>query len=264
MRVVIRVGTLPPYVAVSGLLHVGLVVGGLLIAHAFKSDLVLEPSMSVQLVGAIPGSEAVTPTVAPPAAAPVTPKPEPEPEKPEPVVVPPPEPEPVKDDKPVDVVPDESPDDDEEEEPEQEDPPPPPPRQEQPDEPAEDPADAPSAYDQPGAAAESLGGESGVAGVEGIGDQFNWYKVQLVASLRRAWRRPYLAGIRQPLEVPITFVMLRDGRILTYELGASSGVYEMDESVRAALRDAKLPPMPPALSGDRKTIRTAFVLFPQE
>ena len=137
--------------------------------------------------------------------------------------------------------------------------------------PREDPPPNPTPTETPTESNASGGGavgpaaeETGLGEFEGIAEEFTWYRLQLIGALRRAWRQPTIPGLRDPLEVEVRFELLRNGAISNPQLTGPSGVSSMDRSVFRALVEASLPPMPPAMDGNVKKIRTVFVLYPED
>lgn len=180
-----------------------------------------------------------------PAQAPARPVAEPEPPKPKPE----PEPEPVE--AAGDVVHSKR----AEPTPPKEDPEPAPPRDP---EPAEDPADG-------GGSTERVGDST--AGVQAAGEisLFGWYQSSVSRALYSTWRRPMLAGLREPLAVLISFDIQRDGSVTGLRVTQSSGVPALDRSALRAVADASpLPRLPPAWRGSSMTAAYVFEITPED
>ena len=114
--------------------------------------------------------------------------------------------------------------------------------------PAEETADA------AGAVTASIGGTS----------EFAWYRTSVTAALHSHWRKPILAGLREPREVVVEFEILRDGTVAGVRIAQSSGVPTLDRSALRAVQDASpLPPLPASWAGSTLPAGFTFVLFPE-
>jgi protein TonB len=131
------------------------------------------------------------------------------------------------------------------------------------------PASPPTPASEPAAAGPAAGvaGEEGggsITALEGGDVQFAWYRDSVTASLYSHWRRPILSGLLEPVEVRVTFEILRDGGLRDLRVEESSGVAVFDRSALRAVSDAA--PLPPLPSSWREpTLPAAFVfrLFPE-
>jgi TonB family protein len=141
-----------------------------------------------------------------------------------------------------------------EEEPEQ---PPPKPAPRRPIEPAEP---------VPGAASGVTGpaGGGSITALE-VGDvQLAWYSDSVQAALYGQWRRPILSGLAEPIEVRITFEILRDGAVRDLIIDASSGVPVFDRAALRAVSDAApLPPLPGSWREPTLPATFVFVMYPE-
>jgi len=112
-----------------------------------------------------------------------------------------------------------------------------------------------------GSASAADGGSISV--FEGGDVQFAWYRDSVTAALYSQWRRPILSGLREPIEVRVTFEILRNGGVRDLAIEQSSGVDVFDRSALRAVSDAvPLPALPADWS--EPTLLAAFVfrLFP--
>jgi protein TonB len=107
------------------------------------------------------------------------------------------------------------------------------------------------------------GGGSSIAATE-VGDvRFSWYRDSVTAALYSQWRRPVLAGLLEPVEVRVTFEILRDGSVRSLRIEQASGVASFDRTALRAVSDAvPLPPLP--ANWDEPTLPATYVfrLFP--
>lgn len=124
-----------------------------------------------------------------------------------------------------------------------------------------DPVEEPSA---PAGPPGVVGEGSSVTAAE-IGDvRFAWYRDSVTAALYSNWRRPILDGLIDPVEVRVTFEILRDGSVRDLRVDQASGVLVFDRSALRAVSDAA--PLPPLPGNWREpTLPAAFVfrLFPE-
>ena len=205
----------------------------------------------VELVGALPGPRAAAPAPQPQPPAPEAPAPQPEGitvQKAAPPKVPKPAP-------------------DKKKEKEKEKPAPPTPRP--PVEPAPEPAAAGAGA--PGGAAGASGPVAGSAASGGsvsaldLGDAaFAWYRAAVASALYGSWRRPVLAGIREPLEVRVAFEIMRDGNVRGLRVEQPSGVPVLDRSALRAVSDATpLPALPSTLREPYLPATIVFRLHPE-
>jgi TonB family protein len=118
------------------------------------------------------------------------------------------------------------------------------------------------APDDDPAAGESAAATSG--SLEGMGSEYAWYRDSVVRALYTAWRKPVVEGIRQPIEVAVTFQILRDGSVRGVQLAMPSGVPSLDRSALRAVSEASLPPLPRGFREPTQRARFVFRLFPQE
>lgn len=216
VRIVARVG--PPASALhrfmlgSMLVHVVLVVVLLLLPRLTGRNGIPEDALFVELAPAFPSP---APASAPPAQAPA----------PEPVV----EPDDgarVETSVPKQIEPLEE---------EEEDPAP------QPPEPKPEPTPPAAAQAGAGTGAEVLGGpEAGhsIAPLGGGDVEFAWYRASVTAALYSNWRRPILTGLHEPIEVSVSFEIVRDGRVVNLRVDGPSGVSMLDRSALRAVSDA--------------------------
>ncbi len=109
-----------------------------------------------------------------------------------------------------------------------------------------------------------VGEGSSVTALE-VGDvRFAWYRDSVTAALFSNWRRPILDGLIEPVEVRVTFEILRDGSVRDLRVDQSSGIAVFDRSAMRAVADAA--PLPPLPGNWREpTLPAAFVfqLFPE-
>jgi protein TonB len=107
------------------------------------------------------------------------------------------------------------------------------------------------------------GAGSSIAAAE-VGDvRFSWYRDSVTAALYSQWRRPVLAGLGEPVEVRVTFEILRDGSVRSLRVEEASGVASFDRTALRAVSDAApLPPLP--ANWDEPTLPATYVfrLFP--
>jgi len=128
-------------------------------------------------------------------------------------------------------------------------------------EPVEDPGDA--ADD--GGTAERIG--DATAGVQAGGEisLFGWYQSSVSRALYSTWRRPLLAGMRDPLAVGISFNIQKNGTVTGLRVTQSSGVPALDRSALRAVADASpLPRLPPAWRGSSMTAAYLFEITPED
>ena len=145
--------------------------------------------------------------------------------------------------------------------PPKEDPPPAPTPGPPPDAPArENPAPGEAGGGPPGADA-----GSSIVPMEGGDVAFAWYRASVTAALFGQWRRPILAGMRDPLEVGIRFEILRDGRVRDIRIDRPSGVPSLDRSALRAVSDASpLPALPPNWREPSLPAAFVFRLYPED
>ena len=140
--------------------------------------------------------------------------------------------------------------------PKKEDPKPPPPRSDP--EPVEEPDDDGST--------ERVGDSS--AGVQAGGEislADDWYRSAVSRALYSTWRKPPLAGLRQPLSVVVGFEIRKDGTVTDLRVIESSGVDALDRTaLRAAAEASPLPKHPPTWRGSSMTVECLFELTPED
>ncbi len=144
------------------------------------------------------------------------------------------------------------------------------PREKKPDPEPEPPSDRRPA-DDPGEAADG-GGETervgdSTGGVQAAGEisLFGWYQSSVSRALYTTWRRPLLAGLREPLSVRIHFDIQKDGTVTGLRVARSSGVSALDRSALRAVADASpLPRLPPGWRGSSMTAAYVFEITPEE
>ena len=237
------------FYAYSAIFHILLIVVYLLAprlfgsSHSNFSDDFLDVRY-VRLVADV-GQEPVQPTVQP--AQPVV-QPQPEPPKPEP------KPPPEETAAAGDVVYSEQ----AAPTPKKEDPKPPPPS-------APETIEDPGAEPDGGGSTERIGDSSG--GVQAAGEisLFGWYQSSVSRALYSTWRRPLLAGLREPLTVLISFDIQKNGSVTGLRVIESSGVQTLDRSALRAVTDASpLPRLPPAWRGSSMTAAYMFEITPED
>ena len=109
-------------------------------------------------------------------------------------------------------------------------------------------------------------GDAG-AGVSGGGEisLFGWYQSSVSRALYSTWRRPLLAGLREPLAVKISFNIQKDGSVANLQVVESSGVDLLDRSALSAVADASpLPRLPPAWRDSSMTAAYLFEITPED
>jgi protein TonB len=104
-----------------------------------------------------------------------------------------------------------------------------------------------------------------IAPLEGGDLEYAWYRASVTAALYSNWQRPILSGIREPLEVSISFEINRDGSVTNLRIDSSSGVPSLDRSALSSVADASpLPPLPPQWREPRLSAVFVFRLYPEE
>ena len=235
LRLVTHVGAgsgLQPFVVGSLALHVIFVVAVILVS-TLRSDRAISDDFVVVtlLPAAAPGAQ--TPAVTAPAPESTTP--------PEGVVArpeEPPKPKPIEKPKPEKTEPD------------------PPPRPTPTAAPPTQPEETSGPSDEGGPA------EVGIAGLEG--DEFAWYRMRVKNAIQVKWRRPFLQGIRDSIEVSVVFVIQRDGSVTGLAIDVPSGVAALDRSAQRAVYEAALPALPRNWDEPTADARFVFRLFPEE
>jgi len=102
-----------------------------------------------------------------------------------------------------------------------------------------------------------------ITALEGGDVQFAWYRDSVTAALYSQWRRPILTGLTEPVEVRITFEILRDGSVRSLAVDQSSGLAVFDRSALRAVSDAApLPPLPTGWGEPTLPATFVFQLFP--
>lgn len=142
--------------------------------------------------------------------------------------------------------------------PKKEDPKPAPPRDPEPvEDSGEEPGDSGST--------ERVGDSAG--GVQAAGEisLFGWYQNSVSRALYSTWRRPLLAGLREPLAVLISFDIQKNGTVTGLRVTESSGVPALDRSALRAVADASpLPRLPPAWRGSSMSAAYLFEITPED
>ena len=136
----------------------------------------------------------------------------------------------------------------------------------------EDPKPAPpteptaeTGTNEPAGETERVGDSGG--GVQAAGEisLFGWYQNSVSRALYSTWRRPILAGFREPLAVLIRFEIRKDGSVSNLAVVESSGVPALDRSALRAVSDASpLPRLPPAWRESSMTAAYLFELTPED
>lgn len=115
--------------------------------------------------------------------------------------------------------------------------------------------------------ASGIVGELGGGGLQGFaGDdvQFAWYRDSITAAFRSQWRRPVLSGQVEPIEVRLTFEILRDGSVRGLQVDQSSGLAIFDRAALRAVGDAApLPPLPGNWREPTLHATWVFRMFPE-
>jgi protein TonB len=125
----------------------------------------------------------------------------------------------------------------------------------------------PQEQEAEGGAPEMLGGPDtghSIAAMEGGDIEFAWYRASVTAALYSNWRRPILSGIAEPMEVSVSFEILRDGSVVNLNIDSSSGAPSLDRSALRAVTEASpLPPLPAQWRESRLSALFAFRLYPE-
>jgi TonB family protein len=101
----------------------------------------------------------------------------------------------------------------------------------------------------PGEASGIVGelGGGALGALDGADLQFAWYRDSITAAFRSNWRRPILTGRIDPIEVRLSFDILRDGTVRNLRVEEPSGLSVFDRAALRAVSDASpLPPLPAA------------------
>ena len=104
--------------------------------------------------------------------------------------------------------------------------------------------------------------EVGIAGLEG--DEFAWYRLRVKNAIQVKWRRPFLQGMRDSIQVSVVFVIQRDGSVTGLAIDVPSGVAALDRSAQRAVYEAALPALPRNWDEPTADARFVFRLFPEE
>jgi TonB family protein len=127
------------------------------------------------------------------------------------------------------------------------------------------PAPADQGGPAPGEAA-GIVGELGGGALASPGSddfQFAWYRDSITAAFRSQWRRPILSGQAEPIEVRLSFEILRDGSVRDLRVDQSSGLAIFDRAALRAVTDAApLPPLPGAWREPTLHATWVFRMFP--
>jgi protein TonB len=128
-----------------------------------------------------------------------------------------------------------------------------------------EPVEDPGAEPDGGASTERVGDSSGGVSAAGEISLFGWYQSSVSRALYSTWRRPLLAGLREPLTVLISFDIQKNGSVTGLRVIESSGVQTLDRSALRAVADASpLPRLPPAWSGSSMTAAYLFEITPED
>lgn len=115
--------------------------------------------------------------------------------------------------------------------------------------------------------AEGIVGEFGGGARVGLGSdevRFAWYRDSITAAFRSQWRRPILSGQVGPIEVRLTFEILRDGSVRNLQVDQSSGLAVFDRAALRAVSDAApLPPLPGNWREPTLHATWVFRMFPE-
>jgi protein TonB len=118
-----------------------------------------------------------------------------------------------------------------------------------------------------GSGAEVLGGPDAghsISPLSGGDVEFAWYRASVTAALYSNWQRPILTGLRDPIEVSISFEIVRDGRVVNLSVDGPSGVPSLDRSALRAVSDASpLPALPSNWRQPRLEAVFVFRLYPE-
>jgi protein TonB len=108
-----------------------------------------------------------------------------------------------------------------------------------------------------------LGGGA-LVGLDADDVQFAWYRDSITAAFRSQWRRPIVSGQVDPIEVRLTFEILRDGSVHQLQVDQSSGLAVFDRAALRAVSDAApLPPLPGNWREPTLHATWVFRMFPQ-
>ena len=247
-----RSGPARGFIAGSLAVHVVLAALLVFIPELLRGPRVPPNATVVELVGGLPGPRASAPAPQPPSQAPA---PQPPAPKPEGVTVqktaPPKAPK----------APEKKKKDEKKPAPASTEPAPPA---------APSPAPASASPGAPGSAAAGaqVAGSAAAGGSVSaldLGDAaFAWYRAAVANALYGAWRRPVLAGLREPLEVRVAFEIMRDGNVRGLRVEQPSGVPVLDRSALRAVSDATpLPALPPSLREPYLPASIVFRLHPE-
>jgi len=221
IRVVARVGSsarLSPFVIGSLAVHAVLVAAMILLPALDGRTAIPDHPLVVNLVAPVRSASSVQAAPAPPTPTPT--------KKPEGVHVETKKPKPAPKKKPK-----------------------PAPKEELPDPGPPTPPVANPAPGEPGGAPMGPSGPVGdsITAFEGGGVELAWYRSQVTAALYSNWRKPVLQGAREPIDVRVTFDIVRDGSVRNLRVEIPSGVPSLDRSALRAVTDAApLPPIPPS------------------
>ena len=133
----------------------------------------------------------------------------------------------------------------------------------------EEPKPAPPSDPEPvedsGEEPERVGDSTGGVQAGGEISLFGWYQSSVSRALYSTWRRPLLAGLREPLAVHISFDIQKNGTVTGLRVTESSGVPALDRSALRAVADASpLPRLPPAWRGSSMTAAYLFEITPED
>jgi TonB family protein len=97
------------------------------------------------------------------------------------------------------------------------------------------------------------------AGVGG-GSLLEYWTAQVWAKIESEWVPPRIGlGRAESLAVTVSFLVTRDGRILSVRVRESSGNPDLDRSAERALADAApLPPLPPFFRRESVEVTVTF------
>ena len=103
-----------------------------------------------------------------------------------------------------------------------------------------------------------------IAPLSGGDVEFAWYRASVTAALYSNWQRPILTGLTEPIQVSISFEIVRDGRVVNLSVDGPSGVPSLDRSALRAVSDASpLPALPSNWRQPRLEAVFVFRLYPE-
>jgi TonB family protein len=94
-----------------------------------------------------------------------------------------------------------------------------------------------------------------------LGSRFSWYAARVKELVAQAWRTQDVpASIKTAPTVIAVFEIQRNGSVAGVRLLQRSGIPTLDLSVERAIRDARLPPLPPEFDKDSASVEFWFEL----